>query len=150
MLSKQTTPVQHPSFAEARRVFTGDRGGEGNLAAASSVGAAARKVQRTELSSSWIRPQSIYQLKQRMIANTHEEEGYIQSLLADADWSHRLGTPRFARCLKEVLRRDQINGIPIDDVPTEPLLVEVIATMADNEAKEAGTDPTTRVPASPA
>ena len=88
--------------------------------------------------------------QQRTIANTHEEEGYIQSLLADADWLHRLGTPRFARCLKEVLKRDKVNGIPIDDVPTEPPLAEVIATMADYEAKEAGTDPSTRVTTSPA
>ena len=65
----------------------GTVGGEGNLAATGSVGTAARKVQRSELFSSWIRPQSIQQLKQRAIANTHEEEGYIQSLLADAQWS---------------------------------------------------------------
>ena len=73
MPPKQTTPVQLPSFHEARRVFTGNRGGEGNLAAAGSVSTAVREVQRTGLFSSWIRPQSIQQLKQRAIANTHEE-----------------------------------------------------------------------------
>ena len=70
--------------------------------------------------------------------------------MADADWSHRLGTPRFSRCLQEVLRRDKVNNVPIDEVPTEPLLAEVIATMADHEAKEAGSDPSTRVSKTPA
>ncbi len=149
MLSKQTTPVQHPSFDEARRVFTGNRGGKGNLAAAGTLSTAVRKIQRAELSSAWIRPQSTRQLKQRPIANSHEEEGYIQSLMADADWSHRLGTFHFSRCLQEVLRRAEINNVPIDKVATEPLLAEVIATMADHEAKEAGLDPIPRVPAAP-
>ena len=34
MPPKQPAPVQLPSFEQARRVFTGYRGGEGNLAAA--------------------------------------------------------------------------------------------------------------------
>ena len=150
MTSKHAVPNPYPSFADARRVFTGERGGEGNLAATSPGGAAARNVPRSDLSSSWIRPQSISQLKQRKIANTHEEEAFIHSLLSDADWSHRLGTHRFARCLKEVLGRRDINGIPIENVPTEPLLGEVIATMADQEAKNASNDPSDRAPTSPA
>ena len=95
MPPKQPAPTQLPSFEEARRVFTGNRGGKGNLAAAGTVPTTIRKIQRAELSSAWIRPQSIPQHKQRPIANSHEEEGHIQSLMADADWSHRLGTSRF-------------------------------------------------------
>ena len=107
MTSKHAVPNPYTKFADARAMFTGERGGEGNLAAASPGGTAARNVPRSDLSSSWIRPQSIAQLKQGKIANTHDEEAFIHSLLADADWSHRLGTYRFARCLKEVLgRRD--------------------------------------------
>ena len=132
MPPKQSAPSTFPSYEEARRVFTGNRGGKGNLAAAGTVSTAVRKIQRAELSSAWIRPQSVRQLKQRAIANSHEEEGYIQSLLADAEWAHRLGTPRFSRCLQEVLRRDEINNVRIDKVATEPLLAEVIATMADH------------------
>ena len=86
----------------------------------------------------------------RNIANTHEEEAFIHSLLSDADWPHRLGTHRFARCLKEVLGRRDTNGIPVENVPTEPLLGEVIATMADQEAKDAIDDPDKHAPTSPA
>ena len=105
MPPKQSAPSTFPSYEEARRVFTGNRGGKGNLAAAGTVSTTVRNTQRAELSNAWIRPQSIRQLKQRPIANSHEEEGYIQALLADADWFHRLGTSRFARCLQEGLRR---------------------------------------------
>ena len=93
----QPEPMQFPSFAEARGVFAGNRGGKGNLAAAGTVSTTARNVPRAELASAWIRPQVLRQLKARPIANTHDEEGYIQALLADADWFHRLGTPRFSR-----------------------------------------------------
>ena len=95
MPPKQPAPTQLPSFEEARRVFTGNRGGKGNLAAAGTVSTTARNAPRAELASAWIRPQTIRQLKARPIANSHEEEGYIQALLADADWFHRLGTSRF-------------------------------------------------------
>ena len=134
----QPVPTRFPSFAEARGVFTGNRGGKGNLAAAGTVSTTTRNVPRAELSSAWIRPQVLRQLKARPIANSHEEEGYIQALMADADWFHRLGTSRFSRCLQEVLRRANINNVPIDKFTTEPLLAEVIATMADHEAKAAG------------
>ena len=76
-----------------------------------------------------------------------------RSLLGDADWSHRLGSLKFKRCLNEVLGRRDINGVLIENVLTEPLLEEVIATMADQEAKDAanpGTDPDDHSPTSPA
>ena len=147
MPPKQSAPSTFPSYEEARRVFTGNRGGKGNLAAAGTVSTAVPRIQSTELASNWIRPQTINQLKRRDIANSHEEEGYIQALLADAEWFHRLGTPRFSRTLKQVLQRDNINNVPIDKVATEPLLAEVIATMADQEARDAGLDPIPRTPA---
>ena len=121
MPPKKPEQTQFPSFAAARGVFAGNRGGKGNLAAAGTASTGTRNVQRAELASAWIRSQVLCQLKARPVANTHEEEGYVQALLADADWFHRLGTPRFSRCLQEVLRRAEIDNIPIDKVTTEPL-----------------------------
>ena len=148
MTSKHAVQQPYTRFADARARFSGERGGEGNLAAASPGGTVARNKPRSDLSSGWIRPLSIAQLKQRKIANNH-----VDSLLGDAEWSHRLGTHKFKRCLNEVLGRRDINGVPIENVLTEPLLEEVIATMADQEAKDAanpGTDPDDNSPTSPA
>ena len=55
--------------------------------------------------------------------------------MGDAEWYDRLGFLNFKRCLSEVLDRRDINGFLVENVLTEPLLAEVIATLADKEAR---------------
>ena len=63
MPPKQPAPTKFPSYEEARRVFTGNRGGKGNLAAAGTVSTTARNAPRADLANAWIRPQVLRQLK---------------------------------------------------------------------------------------
>ena len=134
---------QFPSFDEARSKFTGERGGTGNRAAA---GTTVLAPPQPEISSQWTRPGSdrvallinIHLLRERDVANDPAEKDYITSLLFDADWSYRFGTRRFTRVLRAVLSRDEIDAVATSQVSTSVLLTEVMATIADEEAIEAG------------
>ena len=128
---------QFPSFDEARSMFTGKRGGTGNRAAAGTA-VVAPPQRHPEISSQWIRPGNVHLLMEREIADDPAEKEYIKSLLLDADWSHRFGTRRFTRVLRAVLSRDEIDTVATAKVSTAALLTEVMATIADEEAIEAG------------
>ena len=93
MPPKKPEQTQFPSFAAARGVFAGNRGGKGNLAAAGTASTGKGYALRADLASSWIRSQVLCQLKQRPIANTHEEEGHVQALWLTQTGSIRLGLP---------------------------------------------------------
>ena len=60
-------------------------------------------------------------------------------LIGHTDWGRPASHGACKRSYDE-----KVNNIPIDEVATEPLLAEVIAAMADYEAKEAGSDPIPR------
>ena len=59
--------VRHPSFAEARSMFAGNRGGTGDRAAAGTA-TSGQPQRQAEISSQWIRPGNIMVLQQREIA----------------------------------------------------------------------------------
>ena len=118
-------------------MFAGKRGGTGNRAAAGTA-ADAPPQRHPEISSQWIRPGNVNLLLKREIASDPAEQEYIQSLLMDADWSHRFGTRRFTRVLRAVVSRDEIDNVATAKVSTAALLSEVMATIADEEAIEAG------------